>query len=314
MSQPRIAVVGNPNTGKSTLFNALTGLRQKVGNYPGVTVEEHVGTAKLAQIEVQLVDVPGTYSLAAHSPDEMLAIDLLTGNLSGYAAPNAVLIVLDASNLRRNLFFASQVLELGLPTVVALNMTDVARDKGVSVNPQALSELLGANVIEVCATKLEGFDALKQALQSAVASPQPSSLQIMPDVRAKALELTADANFGNAGRVDIERALIDSDSYAAQRIQSQQGDNAIAILQQAQAELSPNAPLGAEEARRRYQWIDAQLPNLVEKAEASPKKLGDLFDRALAHPLLGTLGFVFVMATVFQAVFAWDVQMMEAID
>ena len=115
-----IAVIGNPNTGKSTLFNALTGLRQKTANYPGVTVEMHTGIANLGNQEVVLIDLPGAYSLAAQSPDEMVAIDVLMGNRSELETPDAILIVVDATNLQRNLFLVSQILELRKPVVVAL--------------------------------------------------------------------------------------------------------------------------------------------------------------------------------------------------
>jgi ferrous iron transport protein B len=121
---PVVVTLGNPNTGKSTLFNCLTGLRQKVGNYPGVTVEQVSGYTDVAGRQVRLVDVPGTYSLAAMSPDEMIAVDVLRGGVAGLSAPAAAIIVVDATNLRRNLFLASQILEAGVPALIALNMTD----------------------------------------------------------------------------------------------------------------------------------------------------------------------------------------------
>ncbi|MFH0341293.1 MAG: FeoB small GTPase domain-containing protein, partial [Chromatiales bacterium] len=131
--RPTIAVVGNPNVGKSTVFNALTGLRQKVANYPGVTVERRLGILSLDRGEVSLLDLPGMYSLSAQSPDEMVALDVLLGRIPDLGSPDAVLIVADASNLRRNLFLVSQILELGLPVLVALNMMDVARSRGIAL-------------------------------------------------------------------------------------------------------------------------------------------------------------------------------------
>jgi ferrous iron transport protein B len=137
--QPTIAVVGNPNTGKSTLFNNLTGLRQKTANYPGVTVERHTGTIHLDQGEVTLIDLPGAYSLAAHSPDEMVSADVLLGRIEDVPLPSAILVVVDSTNLRRNLFMATQILELNLPVVVALNMIDRATKRGISIDSERLS-------------------------------------------------------------------------------------------------------------------------------------------------------------------------------
>lgn len=312
---PRIAVVGNPNTGKSTLFNVLTGLRQKVGNYPGVTVEKHTGITVLESGEAELIDVPGSYSLAAHSPDEMLAIDVLTGQLENEAAPNAILVVIDASNLRRNLFFASQVLELGLPTVIALNMSDVATKRGLQINASAVEKLLGVAVVEISAAKKTGLNQLKQALATCLndSSNGRTANFLLPDVRQAANELADSPNFQGVAITDIERALIDFDGYASTRIASHAGPQAITAIQQKTKELS-DQPLGAEEARRRYAWVDKHLPQLVNMTAAQAPRLGDKLDNVLAHPLFGSLSFVLVMATVFQAVFAWAVPLMDAID
>ena len=139
-----VALIGNPNTGKTTLFNGLTGLSQQVGNFPGVTVERKVGRMQLDQgRRIDLLDLPGTYSLAAHSPDEMIAVDVLLGQQQGVEPVDAVLAIVDASNLKRNLYLVSQLLETGLPVVVALNMIDVAEDRGIRIDVQALSSRLG---------------------------------------------------------------------------------------------------------------------------------------------------------------------------
>src|SRR6187397_1977459 len=127
----RVALVGNPNTGKSTLFTALAGVRQRVGNYPGVTVEKKTGTLHHDGETVELIDLPGTYSLAPRSPDEMVTVDVRLGRRDNAGPPDAVLCIVDASNLERNLFLVSQVLSLGLPTIVALNMIDLARDRQI---------------------------------------------------------------------------------------------------------------------------------------------------------------------------------------
>src|SRR5262249_17290547 len=138
-----VALIGNPNTGKSTLFTALAGVRQRVGNYPGVTVEKKIGSLRLPDADCQLIDLPRTYSVAPRSPDEMVAVDVLLGRQHDVDKIDAVLSIVDASNLERNLYLLSQVLELGVPTVVALNMTDVARSRGLEIKLRTLVERLG---------------------------------------------------------------------------------------------------------------------------------------------------------------------------
>ncbi len=139
-----VAVIGNPNTGKSTLFNVLTGLKQHVGNYPGVTVERKTGTAQLDdKHSVELIDLPGTYSLAARSPDEMIAVDVLLNQLPGAPTVDAILAIADASNPERNFYLISQLLELNLPVIVALNMLDVAETKGITVDTEKIGKALG---------------------------------------------------------------------------------------------------------------------------------------------------------------------------
>src|ERR1700726_1909565 len=136
---PTVALVGNPNTGKTTLFNALAGMRQHVGNYPGVTVETKHGRLRYREQTLDLVDLPGTYSLAARSPDEMVAVDVILGHQQGEARPDVVVSIVDASNLERNLYLTTQALELGVPVVIALNMMDVAEGQSLRLDVQRLS-------------------------------------------------------------------------------------------------------------------------------------------------------------------------------
>ncbi len=150
---PSVALVGNPNTGKTSVFNALTGLSQQVANYPGVTVKQVSGTLWTRRGPVRVTDLPGTYSLAARSPDELLAVDMLLDHLPGEQPLDAVVLIVDASNLVRNLYLASQVLELGLPAVVALTMPYVARLIDRPVDVEAFAKLLGVPVIPVRADR-----------------------------------------------------------------------------------------------------------------------------------------------------------------
>ncbi|MFZ1741380.1 MAG: FeoB small GTPase domain-containing protein, partial [Pontixanthobacter sp.] len=140
----RAALVGNPNAGKSALFNALTGARQKIANYPGVTVERKSGRIELDSGEtVELIDLPGSYSLDTTSPDEEVTRKVIMGEFPGEARPDVVIVVLDAANLEQHLVFAQEIIELGLPTVVALNMLDLAERDGLTLDPAALAVALG---------------------------------------------------------------------------------------------------------------------------------------------------------------------------
>src|SRR6202012_113519 len=185
-SQPRVAgkistvaLIGPPNSGKSTLFNRLTGLRQKVANYPGVTVEQH--SARMSGIghrELTLIDLPGIYSLNSYSEDARVAIDVLQGRMPGTPAPDAVLLVLDALQLSRQLMLAGPVLAMGLPTLVLLNMADLMTACGGEIDPLALARELGAPVAMISASKGAGFEAIDRFL-TRLAEPAEAQLQPM---------------------------------------------------------------------------------------------------------------------------------------
>src|SRR5512133_1916168 len=169
-----LALAGNPNSGKTTIFNALTGLRQKVANYPGVTVEKKTGRCHLPDGRTAtVVDLPGTYSLISRSPDEHVAMEVLRGLRPDTPAPGAVIVVVDASNLQRNLYLVSQLIELGRPMVVALNMMDIARRRGLHLSPEKLSAELGVPVVPVVGHKRQGIDDLKAAVARATVAPMP---------------------------------------------------------------------------------------------------------------------------------------------
>lgn len=171
---PLVALVGNPNAGKTSLFNALTGARQKVGNYPGVTVERKQGRWQLEDgRHIDLIDLPGTYSLDARSPDEQVTHDVVMGRQAGERRPDAIVAVVDATNLDNHLRFVLQLKKLGLPLVVALNMIDLANRDGLEIDPARLSKLLGVAVIPTVAVRRRGLDALADALDTALAAPPP---------------------------------------------------------------------------------------------------------------------------------------------
>src|SRR5256885_8853691 len=152
-----VALAGNPNSGKTTVFNALTGLRQKVANYPGVTVEKKTGRSKLGDSRwINIIDLPGTYSLISRSPDERVAMEVLRGLRKDTPPPDVVIVVVDASNLQRNLYLVSQLIELGRPLVVALNMIDIAERRGIAVSAEKLSAEVGVPVVPIVGHKRRG--------------------------------------------------------------------------------------------------------------------------------------------------------------
>ncbi|HEU4990041.1 MAG TPA: ferrous iron transport protein B [Gemmatimonadaceae bacterium] len=170
----RVALVGNPNCGKSTLFNALTGRRQRVANFPGVTVERAEGEYRTENGAVEVVDLPGTYSLSPESPDEAIALDVLLGRATGVPPLDVIVIVADAENLERNLYLATEVLELGRPTVIALNRVDRLERAGLQIDVVELIHELGVVVVPVVATRGEGIDRLRHAIDRAVSLPRPA--------------------------------------------------------------------------------------------------------------------------------------------
>jgi ferrous iron transport protein B len=185
ITTPMVALVGNPNAGKSALFNALTGARQKVGNYPGVTVERHAGRLTLGDGRpLELVDLPGTYSLTPSSPDERVTRDVIMGTQAGERVPSALIIVVDASNLDNHLRFAMELIALGRPTVVALNMFDLAVRDGLTIDVPALAQTLGVPVIPTVAVRKKGLDELRAALDPLIGEgmvqPHPGTVLSEP--------------------------------------------------------------------------------------------------------------------------------------
>ncbi len=178
-----VALVGPPNSGKTTLFNRLTGMRQKVANFPGVTVEQHTGVAEMPDGRaIRIIDLPGIYSLQPRSEDEQIAHDVLTGARSDTEKPEAVLLVLDSTNLQRHLMLAAPILSLGLPTLIILNMADDLRNRGGSLDLSALQLQLGAPVALVSARNNQGIGQVWDFLAGAMPKPAPKELPILQDV------------------------------------------------------------------------------------------------------------------------------------
>jgi ferrous iron transport protein B len=308
-----VALVGNPNSGKSTLFNRLTGLRQKTANYPGVTVEKHVGNVPLGETTLELIDLPGTYTLSAHSMEERIAVDVVLGHMPGTARPAGILACLSASHLYQGLYLLQQLLQLELPVVVALTMTDLASQKGVAIDVERLSSALGGiKICPVVTTTGQGLAALKAALADLPAMAVPQAPDYWPAVSQAAAEL-ARAGQPALTRLEAERALIDPDSPLSQHAEAALGPAGHAQLAAARRQLFGDQPPMADEARQRYRWIRRVMAE-VQLQVPPLKRLGARWLDWLNRPLPATLSFFAVMVLVFQAVFSWATPMMDLID
>ena len=309
-----VLTIGNPNTGKSSLFNLLTGLNQKVSNFPGVTVDYLTGTFQLGEREVNLIDVPGTYSIAAQSTDEMIAIDALLGKIPDVPAPDAVVLVMDATNLRRNLFLASQVRELPMRFVVALTMTDIAEAREITIDYEALSRELGAPVIPIVASSGEGLTALRESLSTVLEQAAPPAVRLNEKLYSAGTALADE--YAESERpchpFEIYRALIDKQGFLEKRLRAEHPDLE-SKLQSAREELGDGRDLTTLEARDRYSWINKVVQQVESRTHSGPLK-GEIADRIINHPVYGSFLFVLVMAVVFQSVFAWANPLMDIID
>jgi ferrous iron transport protein B len=318
-----IALIGNPNTGKTTLFNALTGLRQHVGNYPGVTVERKTGAAQLdARTSVEVVDLPGTYSLAARSPDEMIAVDVLLGLASGSARPDAVLAITDASNPERSFYLVSQLCELQLPLVVALNMTDLAERQGIHIDAARLAAALGVPVVPICASSGRGLPQLRETLVQAMTVkrvPATRGPEFPPGMRTEVEGLHASlrSHASRLGRevsyVEALRVLVDAGGAAERRLDAVLQDGFQADLV-ARRRRTGECSLVAVEVQSRYAWVKAILGDAVSRPAQPRATPTESIDRVLLHWLAGPVVFLGVMAVLFQSVFRWAEPLMDLIN
>ncbi|HPC11063.1 MAG TPA: FeoB small GTPase domain-containing protein, partial [candidate division Zixibacteria bacterium] len=227
-----IAICGNPNCGKTTIFNAITGLAQQVGNYPGVTVERIRGQFAHGGRRYVLADIPGTYSLSAFSPDEYIACAALTGSLDASPAPDAIICVLDGTQLERGLYFLLQVLEIGRPTVAAVNMVDIAAKRGLTIDYAALERLTGVPVVPVVGSRGEGIARLVAlAAQAADAPPLPPRRRYRAEVENLIERLQATPGNGHRSRAEYLRIVFDADGPAERRFLAAAGGAGRALLE-----------------------------------------------------------------------------------
>jgi ferrous iron transport protein B len=313
-----VALIGNPNTGKSSLFNALSGGQARVGNYPGVTVEHKTARMQFGrdkQRVIELVDLPGTYSLSARSADEAVSVEVLSGEMPGVSRPDAVIVILDATNIERNLYLLSQVLELKIPTLVALNMWDRIEAEGISIDPNALSKSLGVPVVCTSASNRQGIPELHLALESLLESPTLGVL---------ASEKLASASFPEAfhrsvdelshwfetqdiclPRFQIERLLIDDAQGHSYRVIPKGRAHEIAerISESRKSLGAQGIAIPLFETRARYGWIKQQVAGVIERKPRDRKNsASDWIDRWLTHRWVGLLFFFLLMFFIFQSI------------
>lgn len=305
----RVALVGNPNTGKSTLFNVLTGLNQKIGNFPGVTVDKKVGYTQLPDGRTaEIVDLPGTYSLYPKSQDESIVFSVLADR-SSTLVPDLVVVILDATNLKRNLLLYSQVADLKIPVIIALNMMDMANKAGITIDIDALAGQLGVPVIPISARKLEGVDKLKQAISFAnkIALQQNSI-----DVRSIAPDIVD----------SISRELNIENPYLALHLAHQH--ETLKFLTPEQSDRIEELELehgfhsqkaqGAETIAR-YAFINDLLYDTVKTpATAHDETFSNKIDKVLTHKIFGFIIFFAILLFMFQAIFSWASYPMDLIE
>ena len=313
--RPLVALVGNPNTGKSTVFNRLTGLRQHIANYPGVTVEKKSGTLRSGGVELDLLDLPGCYSLTAISKDERVVMDVLSGQ-RGLRRPDLLVFVVDATNLKRNLLLVSQCAELEIPAVIALNQGDAARRNGVHINAPLLSKRLGIPVVETVATRGRGLDALKHAITAALESPTLLPRIVWPDCITRACAMIG-AGLSGQGRGDVRqaealRALFDSNGIFASEVADK--TSLKKLIDSAHNEIrSTGLNPGSAEAVLHYRHIESLLDGVVE-ASGPIARTHEGIDGLLLHRVWGTVIFLGVMYIVFQSLYSWAAPLMDLID
>jgi ferrous iron transport protein B len=307
-----VALAGNPNTGKTSLFNRLTGSNARVGNYPGVTVERETALWKLPNETVEVVDIPGTYSLACRSGEEQVAVGALFG-LQGNPRPHAVMIVVDATQLVRNLYLALQVVEAGIPAVVVVNLIDQARKEGIELRLEQLEALFLVPVVAVSAHTGEGLGELQKRVQQVLEKPRREGLKLdygpVVEKAVAALEKKVEAASAAEARALVLWALLSVDEQ----------DELMAVPEAVRQEVwavRKQVEAGGEDLdgliiSTRYRFLESvALVRQVTERENSSEKL----DRWALHPVVGPLLFVGVMGILFQAIFSWSDPAITAIE
>ena len=304
----KIALVGNPNTGKSTLFNILTGLNQKIGNFPGITVDKKLGYCKLpGGQQAEIIDLPGTYSLYPKSRDERIAFQVLADSRNP-SYPDMVVVIADATNLRRNLLLYTQVADLGLPVLLALNMTDMAKKEGIDINVDKLSERLGVQVVPISARSNQGIDKLKAAMANTSMATQLPGAD-MDHLAPEALQHT--------------RELLSTDNtYLCLQVLHQHEHLSMytEIEHEALEEIKRTndfdaSKLQAAETIARYRYLSGVLSGVVVDTGATRKfAFSDKIDAVLTNRFWGFIIFFLILFFIFNAIFSWSTFPMDLIE
>jgi ferrous iron transport protein B len=294
-----IALAGNPNAGKTSLFNALTGLRQKVANYPGVTIESKVGWWSLSEEmpPAQLIDLPGLYSLDAASLDEEIARDVLLGQARTIPSPDVIVVVVDSTNLIRNFYFLTQLLETGQPIVVALTMFDLAERSKLQIDIDKLSKALGVRVVPVVAKRRQGIVALAEAVAEVVGSPRmPAKLCLLSPEAESELSLLSAGD-------DEDRYGAFTDLYSDELPDAPDRRE---LVKQARERLAKmNQQWQQEPLIARYDWIEGVVAGAVQQESNGQRSVTDRIDAVITHKILGPVILLLVMLLVFQTIFSW---------
>jgi len=305
---PLVAIAGNPNTGKTTLFNVLTGSTAKVGNYPGITVERHVGRWSTGDHQLRVVDVPGTYSLSARSEEERIALEAIAG-LGGNQRPDCVVVVVDGTQLSRNLYLAMQVIELGVPVVLAVTMVDVVHKKGERLSLAAVGEELGVPVVGVTAATKVGLDELGRAVTDALDAPAPSATWAI-DLELQAyLDPICDRLPPEWEPTGPRRAALTQ--WALLSLDEGDEHESVpealrrAVVDGRAAATADGVDLERRLIQTRYDWIDQREERFHPAGQRRIHERSDRLDKVLLQPLLGFAIFLGLMTVVFQALFSW---------
>lgn len=304
----RVALVGNPNSGKSSLFNILTGLNQKIGNFPGITVEKHVGTCRLSQdLLAEIIDLPGTYSIYPRSLDERIVSEVLLDHHSSNT-PDVVVVVADATNLKRGLLLLTQIIDLGVPCLLALNMMDLAARAKLSYDLKKLSEILGVDVIPINARDGSGIDALKLRLARTTLPSSRSILPVWEEAKKPVEELRNSLGIDN----DYEAYLFLEQPQSLGFLSNE--SRKLVDKVRAHHDFFPGKFQGAETIRR-YGFIQDTLNEVtLHMADPEWKKTSRRLDRILTHRVFGYVIFFLILFLIFQSIFTWAEVPMDLID
>ncbi len=312
----RIALAGNPNSGKTSVFNALTGLRYKVANYPGVTVEKKEGKLALPNIShATLIDLPGSYSLDTYAFDEQIATSVLLGEFRGESAPDLIVAVVDSTNLERNLFFTSQLLDLGIPVVIALSMTDLAESQGISIRTEILSRLLGAPVVAICAKVKKGIESLRSEIENSLESHSTGvGFRWLSAAHALVTSVDRLADLATLLSPPVRHPKIHALSILSGSQVARSSELKVICEEEIERLRVLDVDAATIEATLRYQWIGKVVRQSTSAASAASRSLTQRLDAVLTHRVFGLMAFAAIMALMFQSIFVGASLPMEWID